>query len=437
MLAYYLRIGVRNLRRNPLLTLLLLLTLAVGVAASMASYTILHGMSGDPIPSKSERLLSVALDNRPLQQSDDGDPPPNQSTYLDATQLKRGGAGIRQTAIYGLNQAVRGQREDIPPYFADGLAVHADFFPMLELRFLEGGPWSAGDDDSGATVAVVARALAERVFGSVAEAMGQDVRLGDARFRVVGVVEDWQPLPRYYRVAGGSGQELFFLPFGTAIARTMDPQGSVNCSGEGAEPGFDGLMRSECVWISYWVELASATDAPAFRDGLAAYVAEQRRTGRFPRADGADVAHAYDVMAWLAFLQVVGNDTRLQVWLAFGFLLVCLVNTVGLMLAKFGARAGEVGVRRALGAPRHEVFRQFLVEAGVIGVVGGLLGVLLTLGSLWLMASQSPQIAAYARMDGQMLAATLALSLIAALAAGLLPTWRACQVRPAVQLKSQ
>lgn len=437
MLAYYLSLGIRNLRRNPLLTLLLLLTLGVGVAASMASYTILHGMSGDPIPAKSDRLFNVALDNRPLQQGDDGDQPPNQSTYLDATQLKRAAGGLRQTAIYGLSQAVRGQREDIAPYFANGIAVHADFFAMMDLRFLQGGAWDPADDDSGATVTVVSRAMAERVFGSVADAMGQDVRLGDERFRVVGVAEDWRPLPRYYRVAGNPGQEEFFVPFGTAIARTMDPQGAVNCSGEGADPGFEGLMRSECVWMSYWVELASAADAPAFRDGLAAYVSEQRRAGRFPRTDNAEVARMYDVMDWLAFQEVVGNDTRLQVWLAFGFLLVCLVNTVGLMLAKFGARAGEVGVRRALGAPRREVFRQFLVEAGVIGVAGGVLGVLLTLGALWLMARQSPLIAAYARMDGQMLVATLVLSLLAALAAGLLPTWRACQVRPAVQLKSQ
>lgn len=437
MFAYYLRLGVRNLRRNPILTALLLLTLAVGVAASMSSYTILHAMSGDPIPSKSERLFAVTLDSSPQIDSQDGGQAPNQITYLDATHLKRAAAGQRQTAIYGITQAIRSEREDLAPFFAQGLAVHADFFAMLELSFLQGGAWDPASDDSGARVTVIARSLAERVFGSPTEAMDRNLRLGQENFRVVGVVENWQPLPRYYRVSGSPEQEEMFVPFGTAIALTMDPQGSVNCSGEGADPGFDGLMRSECVWMSYWVELARAGDAAGYRDGLAAYVAEQRRTGRFPRTDDADVIRIYDVMEWLAFQEVVGNDTRLQAWLAFGFLLVCLVNTIGLLLAKFGARAGEVGVRRALGAPRREVFQQFLTEAGVIGVAGGLLGLLLTVGALWLMAQQSPAIAGYARLDGSMLAATLGLSLLAALAAGLLPTWRACQVRPAVQLKSQ
>jgi putative ABC transport system permease protein len=94
-------------------------------------------------------------------------------------------------------------------------------------------------------------------------------------------------------------------------------------------------------------------------------------------------------------------------------------------------------VRRALGAPRVEVFKQYLTESGVVGAIGGLLGVALTFGILALMARQSEQVRAIAHMDWVMLATALGLSLAASLLAGLLPTWRACQVRPAVQLKSQ
>ena len=142
-------------------------------------------------------------------------------------------------------------------------------------------------------------------------------------------------------------------------------------------------------------------------------------------------------MEWMEHLGVVGADTKLSTWLAFGFLLVCLVNTVGLLLAKFSARAGEVGVRRALGATRREIFRQFLIEATVIGVVGGLLGLILSFGGLWLISLQSEEMAIVAKMDWAMLALTLGLSLVASILAGLLPTWRACQVTPALQLKTQ
>jgi putative ABC transport system permease protein len=142
-------------------------------------------------------------------------------------------------------------------------------------------------------------------------------------------------------------------------------------------------------------------------------------------------------MEWLDFLKVVGNDSRLSAWLAFGFLVLCLVNTIGLLLAKFSVRAPEVGIRRALGASRKEIFQQFLVESAVVGLVGGVLGLLLAFGALALIALQSKELTIVAHMDWLMLMLTFAMSVTAAILAGLLPTWRACQVTPALQLKSQ
>jgi putative ABC transport system permease protein len=134
---------------------------------------------------------------------------------------------------------------------------------------------------------------------------------------------------------------------------------------------------------------------------------------------------------------VVSNVSPLAPWLAFGVLLLCLNNPAGKLLAKFSARASEVGVRRALGASRTEIFRQYLIEAAVVGLVGGILGLLLAFGALALIAMQSDELKMVARMDWQMLLLTFAMALVSALVAGLLPTWRACQVTPALQLKSQ
>ncbi|HEY0973026.1 MAG TPA: FtsX-like permease family protein [Solimonas sp.] len=141
-------------------------------------------------------------------------------------------------------------------------------------------------------------------------------------------------------------------------------------------------------------------------------------------------------MEWLDYKRVVPSDVRLQVWLAFGFLAVCLVNTVGLMLAKFLRRAGEIGVRRAIGASRREIFLQFLVEAGAVGLAGALLGVLLALLGLWGVRQQPGDYASLAHLDLPMLGLTVALALFTSLIAGLLPAWRACDVAPALQLKS-
>jgi putative ABC transport system permease protein len=143
------------------------------------------------------------------------------------------------------------------------------------------------------------------------------------------------------------------------------------------------------------------------------------------------------VMEWLVFNRVVPRDVVMQMWLGFGFLLVCLLNTVGLLLAKFLRRSSEIGVRRALGASRTEIFKQCLIEAGTVGLFGGVLGLGLSLLGLWAVRQQPASHAALAHLDLPMLLLTFALAIVASLFAGLLPAWRAMQVTPAIQLKSQ
>jgi putative ABC transport system permease protein len=123
--------------------------------------------------------------------------------------------------------------------------------------------------------------------------------------------------------------------------------------------------------------------------------------------------------------------------LAFGFLFVCLINTIGLLLAKFLRRSSEIGVRRALGATKRSIFVQYLIEAGVIGLAGGALGLCLALLGLWAVRQQPTDYAELAHLNGTMLLTAVGLSLLASLIAGMLPAWRACQVAPAIQLKSQ
>jgi len=174
--------------------------------------------------------------------------------------------------------------------------------------------------------------------------------------------------------------------------------------------------------------------ASAYLDYLKQYSDQQRSAGRFERPTNVRMR---SVMEWLKVQQVLPSDVSLQLWLAFGFLAVCLTNTVGLQLAKALRRSGEIGVRRALGAPKREIFVQFLVEAGSLGLVGGLLGLALTGLGIWAVRQGSSDYAKLVQMDVAMLATTLGLALLASLFAGLLPAWRAAQVQPALQLKTQ
>jgi putative ABC transport system permease protein len=142
MFRYYFQLGVRSLRRNPALTALMVLTLAVGVACSMATFTVLYVMSGDPIPHKSDRLFVPRLDNAPMQGYAEGDEPSDQMTYQDARNLLASNQGVRRTALYGIATGIESGRPDLPPFLAEGVSPTRDFFAMFEVPFLYGAPWS-------------------------------------------------------------------------------------------------------------------------------------------------------------------------------------------------------------------------------------------------------------------------------------------------------
>jgi putative ABC transport system permease protein len=438
MFQYYFKLGLQSLRRNPVLTALMVLTLAIGVAASISTLTILHMMSGNPIPDKSERLFVPLIDNGPLERYTKGQmPEDDQISYRDAKNFLQDGHGLRRAAIYGVGGAIEPQRADLGVVEVEGLATTSDYFPMFDVPFLFGSGWTPVDDQNTANVAVLSGKISQKLFGTE-NPVGRHIRAFSNDFQVIGVLGAWNPAPRYTHLINGNGgsfggEDDIYIPFATAIRLKMDTYGNQSCSGEAA-PGYDGFLNSECTWIQFWFEEKSASEKSKLQDYLDAYTREQKKFNRFPRQN---MNRLYNVMEWMAHLHVVSNDGRLSTWLAFGFLMLCLINTVGLLLAKFSVRAGEVGVRRALGASRAEIFKQFLTEAAVVGLAGGLLGLLLSLASLYMIGQQSERFSVLAHMDWMMLALTFVLAIIASVLAGLFPTWRACQVTPALQLKSQ
>jgi putative ABC transport system permease protein len=306
------------------------------------------------------------------------------------------------------------------------------------MQFLYGAGWSESVYDRRGRVAVIAKALNDKLFGG-ANSVGKTVRMDKVDFTIVGVLDEWRPTPRFYDMNSDRFGELeqVFLPFSTSRDLKMGRNGSMDCwddSNESSDPEGSTGVNAPCVWIQYWVQLDSAAKASAYKQYLINYSDQQRSAGRFERPTNVRLRN---VMEWLDFNKVVPGDVRLQVWLAFGFLLVCLLNTVGLLLAKFLRRSSEVGVRRALGASRRQIFVQCLVEAGTIGLAGGAVGLVLAGLGLWAVRQQPASYAELAHLDPLMLLATVVLALVASLVAGVIPAWQAMQVTPAMQLKSQ
>ena len=323
------------------------------------------------------------------------------------------------------------------PINVSGHAVYSEFFPMLDVPFLYGSGWSADDDTQRAAVTVISGKLNDKLFGGV-NSVGRTVSIEGKDYRVVGVLGHWNPQPRFYDVvnSGGfsTGVEDVFVPFERAIAMSMPNDGNTNCSEIPAQSGFVGLQQSSCIWIAYMVQLDDAAAVSTYRSWLDGYAKDQQKAGRFGWAPNNRLR---DVPAFLEHEQVVPSDTKVSLLVALGLLIVCLVNTAGLLLAKFLRRSSEIGVRRALGAPRMAIYAQFLTEAGMIGLAGGVLGLLLTGVGVASVSWVLPKdIASLARLDFSLLALTLLVAVIATTLAGLYPTFRASRVQPAWQLKS-
>jgi len=440
MFGYYLNLALLSLKRNKVLTALMVLAIAVGIGASMTTLTVMHLLSGDPLPGRSAHLFYPQVD--PSPDSDPQHRPWDVMDYRSAMDLWSAHRADRQALIATATIKLRAPDVNQPPLMVPTLGTTSDFFPMFDVPFRYGRGWSVGDDANRARVAVISDDLNRKLFGG-ADSVGRTLRLKDSDVRIVGVLAPWRPSPMFYDVKGGryangdtasfyGRPEGVFVPFDTGQDIAPNDFEPFTCWGDW-DVGSKPLLNSPCLWVGLWVQLDSAAKLGDYRNFLVGYAAEQKRLGRIGNAGDTRMM---GLMQWLDYNQVVPSDVRLQTWLAFAFLAICLFNTVGLLLAKFLRRGGEIGVRRALGASRRAVFEQCLVEAGLIGLLGGVGGWLLSLLGLWLVRRQPVEYAGLVHLDVSMFVTTFVLAVGVSLIAGALPALRASRVAPALQLKT-
>ncbi len=438
MIFYYIRIGLLGLRKQPVLSALMVLAIGVGVATAMTALTVMVRLGADPIPQRSERLYALAVDNwdpkRPWGETNGAPLAPDQLSYKDAAALLAAGKAERQAVMYRVSFTVQPEREDLRPFQAGVRATSPDFFPMFDVPFAFGGGWSVADDSARARSVVLSKAMNERLFGGE-NSVGKRIALSDDYYTVVGVLGEWRPRPKFYDVTNGAlnEPEMAYMPLSVALDKELLSDGNNNCY-EAPGEGWANYLASECVWMQGWVELADADAAATYNAFLASYVAEQKAAGRaFARTP---LTRAVALREWLDLRGVVPDDMRLFTILGFAFLLVCLLNAGTLLLAKFLRRSGEIGLRRAVGASKRALFAQYLTESAVVGLLGAVAGLLLTIGGLAGLRVLIPDSADETRLDVQMLLACVTIALVTSMLAGIYPAWRASNVAPAVQLKT-
>jgi putative ABC transport system permease protein len=435
MFMYYLNLAFQNLKRNVWITVLMILAISAGIGASMTMLALYRAMSGDPIPAKSHQLFVVQIDNwgpdKPGEKTEDG--LQEYLSYVDAKALMNAHAANHQTLIYTTYLKARASQKT-KPLGAAVPAVYSNFFAMLDAPFKYGGPWSSSDDEAGAPVIVLTRKLNDKLFAG-ANSVGKTLEIAGFAYRVVGVLNDWPLVPRFYdlHAAPFGNVDEMFIPFNRAIQAQLPAISGTGCKGSMAT-GWEALLQSDCIWIQLWAELP-ASNVAAYRTIINNYAAEQQRIGRFHWPAHTQIR---DVMQWLKYRHAVPGELGILLLASFGFLFVCLMNAMGLMLAKTIGRTQDISVRRALGASRKAIAIQSLIETGLVGLVGAVLGLLITmLGVFAMRAILANQYAALVYLDVKVVAIEVLCAIAATMAAGLYPTWRAAWVDPALQLKSE
>jgi putative ABC transport system permease protein len=439
MLAYHLRLAFKSLRRTPGVAALMIAAIGLGVGVCVTTLTVWRLMSSNPLEHKNDVLYVATLDNwDPLQPMYPNSPhlPPDQVTYRDAVALFASDIPTRKVMMRkGSFVLDPGQKDGLKPFALVARLATSDFFAMFDVPLLYGSAWTRAHDEAAAPVVVLSHRINQKVFGGQ-NSVGRTIQLDGRDYEVIGVLDEWAPMPKIYDLTTGAFDwpEDVFMPFEIGIRLQLPSAGNTNCWRYQTLNTFDEFLQSDCVWIQFWAELPDRERVERFQTFIDNYVLEQKRLGRFERPLNNRLTPPDE---WLEANEVVRDDNRVLVGLSFMFLAVCVLNMIGLLLAKFLGAAPIVGLRRALGASSSDIFKQHLVEVGLIGIGGGIVGIVLAWLGLLGVRSLYDNYDLLTRLDVSMGLVALGIALLSGLIAGAYPTWQVCRMEPARYLKTQ
>lgn len=452
MFLYNFKLAVRSLKDRPSLTVLVVLAIAIGLGLYTTIQTMGYQTSQVPIPHKSKNLFLVQMDNRELS----ADKVELQARMVDTTYqdtmnlMKLDVPGVQQTFTWKTSGVINVEDQNISPMRNAALVGSHEMFSMFAMPFLYGNGWDKNADETGEAVVVISKRMNDLMFGG-GNSVGKTLRLNTIEMKVVGVLDNWYLTRRFYDRSYRSGRpDEIFIPYSLALANELPRNAGFDCwendaanARSFARENQEQLLNSECAWITYWAEIPDDSFED-YQDKINQYIDTQKQFGRFPRETLTFITNLNDQLDFIngrgGFVQVFGIISTL-------FFAVCLLNAIGILLAKFMRRTKEVSLRRALGAKKGTIIQQYLIEVVLIALLGGLVSLIVAYFGLEGMLNiqiyasdytiKREDMAPLYALDWVMMRNAFITSVVCTVAISIYPIWRICKVPPASQLKSQ
>ena len=384
------RYGARLLRKNPGFTAVAVLTLALGIGANTAIFSIVNAVLLRSLPYPDSNQL-VLMFNVPLQQPD----ALSSISYRDFTLCREQNRVFSEIAGNAFHDLTLTGADE--PSIVNAAAVTPEIFPLLNAKPLAGRTLLPEDGKQGAApVAVLNENLWRSHFGSNPTLIGQSITLDKRSFTVVGI------LPASFRYPDGAPRQDVWI----SVAQ---------------DPLFGPLISQPGVRLVVGIGRlrpgVSVTQAQAEMDTLGARFAKD-----FPAQDSGFTIRIEP------YRQAVVGNVKSPLLILLGavglLLLIACANIANLLLSRGTSRAREIAMRMALGAGRARIVRQLLTESALLGLLGGFAGVLLAASSVWslrpFLPSEVIRISPI-HVGGAVLVFALLLSLVAVVAFGLAP----------------